>query len=232
LGVCSCAADDVSADSVLIYVVSTGDDTDGMYSATTDLSPVIQRLADEGFVPVVHDETTMSTLTSGSFAGFEQVWVLEVDVDTDVDLQTSEVNALRAYFQGGGGGVWVSGETGQKTEDANAAMSMFNLESTDTCQASSDPKFIGSGHPALEGSSTLTFDDRFGGFTIDDPSVEVLWSSEGGCRGLAALSNSGGGRAFFDAGWVLAYAYLDDSLQNIDATVSIATWLGASSDSR
>lgn len=225
LGPCSCEAGAPTDGGVFIYVVSMGDDAADVYREPTDLAPVVRRLAEADFVPVVHDETTLSTLESSEVSSYEQVWVLEVDRDRQTDLTESEVGVLRDVVDDGGG-IWVSGETDPLAEDANEVMAEFNVESTESCQGTEEAKFIGSGHPALDGVSTLKFDDSFGGLTVSDPSVDVLWNSEGGCAGLAALSREGAGRAFFDAGWVLTYAYLEDNQGNRDVTVSVARWLG------
>ncbi len=71
---------------------------------------------------VIQDQVTLPRLTDEALKGFDQIWILELDYDSDVDVTDADVAAVKRFYERGGG-VWVSfwGHDGKEdwTEDAS-----------------------------------------------------------------------------------------------------------------
>lgn len=117
---------------ILIYIISNGvDSIDGpwqWYTGPNDLNEVIYHLNARGYKVDVWDEIMRPADRSDTatmvkrFLAYDQVWILDSDGDTTVDVTPQETEALAQYYQKGGR-IWISVEQSPVWADDGSAFS-------------------------------------------------------------------------------------------------------------
>ncbi|NYT01959.1 MAG: hypothetical protein GKC10_04290 [Methanosarcinales archaeon] len=218
---------------ILMYVLSTRDDNSHWYKDPADLNPLIETLAESGYMAEIEDETTLPTISIQKMYNYDQIWILEGDWDDVVEVTPEEADDLYRYYENGGG-VWISLEAaytpdklyGVWNEDALVFARRFGVDYDSYDTSDRAGKMVSSDHPLLEGINYLCFDESCGCIKSDDPRGAILWKYSPVCPGIIAMDDraSDRGRAVIDSGWVMGYAYFDRN-DDLQFSLNVARWL-------
>lgn len=224
---------------ILLFVCSARNDSDGWYSGPGDVRPLADALRSIGYSLHVEDQRTILSLTLDYLKGFSQVWILESDYDQLIETTEQEAQALYDFYRLGGG-VWISlewdgtamrGRPWNWTEDAIPYLRKFGLDYGGVLLSRRATQSVRSNHPLFAGVHSVCFDETVGNLVVGNSKAEVIFYYEastptGLFPGIATLDErlNGRGRALFDTGWVIGYAYWKKA-DNLTFAQNVARWL-------
>lgn len=224
---------------ILLIICSARNDSDGWYSGPGHVRPLADALGEIGYSLHVEDQVTLLRLTLDFLKGFSQVWILESDHDQVMETTEQEAQALYEFYRLGGG-VWISlewdgtallGKPWNWTEDAVPYLRKFGLDYGGYLMNERSAQPVKSSHPLFAGVNSICFDENVGRLLIGNPKAETIFYYEaktpaGAFPGIALLDerSDGRGRAVFDTGWVVGYAYWKRG-DNLVFARNIARWL-------
>jgi hypothetical protein len=219
--------------SIMVYILSNRDDNSHWYKDPADLNPLREVLEDKGYSVEIKDRVTLPLISQKEIQGYEQIWILEGDWNSAVNVTGKEADDLYRYYENGGN-IWISFETtyppdntyGSWNEDALVFARKFGVDWSTYATGEEGGKPVFSDHPLFRNVHRICFDEVTGCLTSTNNDVKVLWKYSPSCRGVAVLDgrSKGNGRAVFDSGWVLGYTYLDMN-DNLQLACNIADWL-------
>ncbi|MBI2060166.1 MAG: hypothetical protein HYT87_10375 [Nitrospirae bacterium] len=220
----------------------------------SDLDRVVDRLRNGGFPRTdAVDEALRPDLDSATLSHYRQVWIVEGDGDRTIDVTAAERDLLLRFYSTGRG-VWISSENDMDRpfisfgmpetnlswyEDANFLMQGFGVENPGDMILTHDVAYTFN-HPELfRRIDWLSFNGEIGRLTGTNPSIRwVLTFAKaadgpdipaGTYNGMGILDEraTGAGRAVFDSGWVLGYAFhrLHPGDDNRRFTLRVARWM-------
>lgn len=221
--------------SVMLYVLSDRSDNSHWYKDPADLNPLKEMLEDRGYSVDIVDRLTLPSISAQDLALYRQIWILEGDWDDKVEVTPAEAEDLYQYYKNGGG-IWISFETtnpkdstyGSWNEDALVFSKRFGVDWCSYATGVAGGKPVFSDHPIFRDVLSICFDDVTGCLCSRNKSVVNLWNYSPTCQGVAVLDGrpDGEGRAVFDSGWVMGYAYLNKNDDLLFAE-NIAGWLSS-----
>lgn len=212
------------ASNIMFYVLSDRNDSGGWYTDPRDTIALMEPVQKDGHTVKVEDKTTIKEMSLVNIEKYDQVWILEGDEDSNVEVSTNEADALYTYYKQGHV-IWISTEVGAWAEDTTVFMNRFDVDVDGVeVKGPASPPIQGE-HPLLNGIKTLKFDDGVGALIVKNPDVKVIWqypSNSGKKDAIAILDKEG--FAVFDSGWVSGYAYRPEAQgdSNIQFAINIA----------
>jgi len=234
---------------ILIYVLSTRDDSNWWYTGPKDLDSLIELLGSKGYAVSVEDKVSLPYINISKMLGFDQVWIVEGDHDPEPEISDSEAQDLQQFYEQGGR-IWISMETDSWAEDALIFAEKFGVVDAPTVYSLSkyEHKYkpVYSEHPLFTNMSGILFDHDVGALSILNPEIQTIWfypSTEGPTPGVAILDGTSykKGRVIFDSGWVLGGTFNNSAVkrwgidragefpisQDLQFALNVANWLGA-----
>jgi len=221
--------------SIMVYVLSNRDDNSHWYKDPADINPLKEMLEDKGYFVEIRDRVTLPSIYQKEIQGYGQIWILEGDWDSLVNVAGKEADDLYQYYENGGN-IWISFETkyppdstyGSWNEDASVFARKFKVDWSIYATGEERGKPASSDHPLFKGVHRICFDEVTGCLTSSNKDVRVIWNYSPSCQAVAVLDgrSKGNGRVVIDSGWVLGYTYLDSN-DNLLLACNIADWLSS-----
>ncbi|HUS76933.1 MAG TPA: hypothetical protein VMY43_13150 [Methanothrix sp.] len=219
--------------SIMVYVLSNKEDNSHWYKDPADLNPLKEVLEDKGYSVEIRDRVTLPSIFLKEIQGYEQIWILEGDWNSIVNVTEKEAEDLYRYYENGGD-IWISFETtyppdstyGSWNEDALVFTRKFGVDGSSYATGNAGGKPVFSDYPLFKSIHRICFDETTGCLASTNNDIKVIWNYSPSCQGIAVLDgrSKGKGRAVFDSGWILGYTYLDMN-DNLQLACNIADWL-------
>jgi hypothetical protein len=160
---------------------------------------------------VIQDQVTLPQLSDEALKGFDQLWILELDYDSDVDVTDAAVAAVKRFYEQGGG-VWVSfwGNDGKEdwTEDASRFSAALGIGYLRTHSKLKMHTKASSPHVLMRDvQEFVTWSDP-AVLTLTAPGAQVVWASTPETPLVACLDerDKGKGRLVVDGTVTVFYS--------------------------